>query len=138
MKVYFDTNVYIAEALLGQTASALVETTAKAGWRIYASTYLLAELERVMVDRLDCTRRFAILTRLRVQRRAILAEPPSSRHQVPGDPADSPILQAALAAGADYLVTNDERLLAMSPYEGLRLISMGDYRLLLQEHGLLR
>jgi putative PIN family toxin of toxin-antitoxin system len=138
MKVYFDTNVYVAEALLGQAASALLEATAKAGWRTYTNSYLLAELERVMVERLACSRRFAILTRRRVRRRAILADPPSSRHQVPGDPADSPILQAALAAGVDYVVTNDDDLLALSPYEGLRLVSMGAYTLLLQEHGLLR
>lgn len=138
MKVYFDTNVYVAEALLGRTASALLEATATAGWRIFTSSYLLAELERVMVERLDCTRRFAILTRRRVRRRAILADPPSSRHRVPGDPADSPILQAALAAGVDYVVTNDDHLLALSPCEGLRLLSMSDYRLLLREHGLLR
>lgn len=138
MKVYFDTNVYVAEALLGQAASALLEATAKAGWRIYTSSYLLAELERVMVERLGCTRRFAILTRRRVRRRAILADPRSSRHQVPDDPADSPILQAALAAGVDYVVTNDAHLLALSPYEGLRLLSMSDFRILLRERGLLR
>jgi putative PIN family toxin of toxin-antitoxin system len=138
MKVYFDTNVYVAEALLGQAASALLEATAKAGWRTYTSSYLLAELERVMVERLDCTRRFAILTRRRARRRATLVDPPASRHQVPDDPPDSPILQAALAAGVDYVVTNDDHLLALSPYEGLRFLSMSGYRLLLWEHGLLR
>jgi predicted nucleic acid-binding protein len=90
-----------------------------------------------MVERLDCTRRFAILTRRRARRRAFLVDPPSSRHRVPDDPADSPILQAALAAGVDYVVTNDAHLLALSPYEGLRLLSMGNYRLLLRERGLL-
>ena len=47
------------------------------------------------------------------------------------------ILQAALAAGADYLVTNDRHLLALHPYEGLRIISMTDYFELLRSEGLL-
>ena len=36
MKVFLNANVYVAEALLGETAEALVETTRRAGWRIVA------------------------------------------------------------------------------------------------------
>jgi hypothetical protein len=46
VKVFFDTNVYVAEALLGQVAEQLLEVTEGASWRIYASLYLLDELER--------------------------------------------------------------------------------------------
>lgn len=107
MKVFFDTNVYVAEALLGETAERLLAATTKAAWRIYSSPYVLAEVERVMAERLGCTRRFAALSRNRVRRRAAMVESGASHHEVPEDPADSPILQAALAAGVDYLVTND-------------------------------
>lgn len=137
MKVFFDTNVYVAEALLGTAAARMLEATSEASWRILSSSYVLAEIERVMVERLGSTRRFAKLTRRRVRRRATLVEPTSSRHEVPADPGDSPILQAALAAGADVLVTNDADLLSLSPYEGLRILSMSDYYRLLQDRGLL-
>ena len=46
MKVFFDTNVYVAEALLGTVAEELLAATQRAAWRIYASTYVLDELER--------------------------------------------------------------------------------------------
>ena len=87
------------------------------------------------MEALDCSPRF--LSRKRVLRRATLVEPGSSRRQVPGDPADSPILQAALSAGVDYLVTNDAHLLTLSPYEGLRIVSMAKYHRLLADYGLL-
>ncbi len=112
MKVFFDTNVYVAEALLGHIAEQLVEATELACWRIYTSLYMLGELERVLTVKLGFSRRLALLSRGRVIRRATLVEPMASRHAVPGDPADNPILQAALAAGVDYLVTNDSHLLA--------------------------
>ena len=137
MKVFFDTNVYVAEALLGDAAARMLEATSRASWRIFISPYVLDEIERVMVERLDSSRRFALLTRKRARRRAILVEPASSRHRVPDDPGDSPILQAALAAGADFLVTNDTDLLSLSPYEGLRILSMTDYYRLLQDGQLL-
>jgi putative PIN family toxin of toxin-antitoxin system len=135
MKVLLDTCVYAAEALLGEGAEQMIEATERASWRIYVSTYLLDELERVLAEKLGFSVRLARLTRQRARRRARLIEPPSSRHSVPGDAADNPILQAALAAGADYLVTNDARLLALDPYEGLRIISMTAYYRLLQDEG---
>jgi predicted nucleic acid-binding protein len=46
------------------------------------------------------------------------------------------VLQAALEARADYLVTNDDDLLELNPYEGLQIISMNAYRQLLENQGL--
>ena len=137
MKVFFDTNVYVAEALLGDAAERMLEATRQASWRIFTSPHVLAEIERVMVERLGFSHRFALLTRSRARRRATLVEPAPSRHRVPADPNDSPILQAALAAGVDYLITNDADLLALSGYEGLRILSMSDYYRLLEERQLL-
>jgi putative PIN family toxin of toxin-antitoxin system len=135
MKVFFDTNVYVAEALLGGAAERMLEATSKASWRIFSSRYVLEETERVISERLGLSRRLAHLTRKRVRRRATLVDPAPSRHRVPADPDDSPILRAALAASVDFLVTNDPDLLELSPYEGIRVVSMSDYRGLLRDHG---
>ena len=35
MKVFFDTNVYVAEALLGEASTRLIEATVAAGWRMH-------------------------------------------------------------------------------------------------------
>jgi putative PIN family toxin of toxin-antitoxin system len=137
MKVFFDTNVYVAEALLGEAAERMLEATTRASWRIFSSAHVLTEIERVLIERLDTSRRFAHLTRKRVRRRATLVAPPPSRHRVPDDPDDSPILRAALTASVDYLVTNDPHLLDLSPYEGLRIVSMSAYYRLLHAEGLL-
>lgn len=135
MKVFFDTNVYVAEALLGETAEALIEATQQASWRIVANTYVLDEASRVLVEQLGFSARFAMLTRQRIGRRAETVEPSVSRHKVPDDRKDNPILQSAIAAGCDYLVTNDRHLLTLSPYEGLRIVSMTEYHHLLIAEG---
>jgi predicted nucleic acid-binding protein len=137
MKVFFDTCVYVAEALLGAAAEQMLEATERASWRITASAYLLDELERVLTEKLGFTARLARLSRQRLAQRAALLDPPASRHVVPDDPADSPILQAAVMAGADYLVTNDRHLLALHRYESLRIISMTEYLHVLRNEGLL-
>jgi predicted nucleic acid-binding protein len=99
--------------------------------------FVLEELQRVLTEKLGCSRRLAVLSQRRILRRAQRVEPGASRHEVPGDPADTPVLRAALAAGADYLVTNDTHLLALDPYEGLHILSMTDYHQVLVAEGFL-
>jgi uncharacterized protein len=135
MKVFFDTNVYVAEALLGGAAEQMVTATIAARWLILASDYVLDETQRVLTEKLAFSRRFGFLTRTRARRRATLVAAASSRHGVPRDPADSPVLSAAVASRADFLVTNDRRLLEMNPYQGLRIISMTEYFNLLVNEG---
>jgi putative PIN family toxin of toxin-antitoxin system len=136
MKVVFDTNVYIAEALGGDNATRLLSSTVRAAWRIYISRYIVDEMTAVMIDDLRLSRRSAALAAIRALRRGVLIEPVASRHVVPLDPADSEVLRTALQSGADYLITNDRHLLALHPHEGVQIISMVDYRNVLEERGL--
>lgn len=53
----------------------------------------------------------------------MVPDPPAPR-VVPTDPKDDPIVAAAVAAKAEYLVTGDRRdLLPLGEYQGIRIIS---------------
>ena len=39
MKIFFDTNVYIAEVLLGRAAQRMIAATSAARWRIYCTPH---------------------------------------------------------------------------------------------------
>ena len=136
MKVVFDTNVFIAESLGGETAQRILASTERASWRIYISQYILNEVTSVMTEDLGLPRRSARLAVVRALRRAKFVEPIPSRHAVPQDDADSEILRTALRAGAHYLVTNDRHLLALHPYESVQIVSMAEYRRILEEQDL--
>ena len=138
MKIFFDTNVYVAEALLCETAEEMLVATIRASWRIHASSYQLDELERVLIEQLGFSRRLALVVRGRIIRRANVVDPGASRHTVPLDLADTPILRAAVAAGVDYLVTNDRHLLDLNPYEGVKIVSMTQYHRMLVIEGYIR
>jgi predicted nucleic acid-binding protein len=137
VKVFFDTNVHVAEALLGKVAARMLRATEHARWRSYTSSYVLEELRRVLIDDLHFSPRLAALAQRRVISRCFLVTLRSSA-TVPLDPKDSPILQADLSCGADYLVTNDRHLLGLDPFQSLRIISMARFYLLLKEHGLMK
>ena len=115
----------------------MIEATRRGRWRIYASQYVLDEVAHVLVDELEFSVKLAGLAQRRIIVRCALVTP-RSKAKVVSDPKDSPILQAALSCGADYLVSNDRHLLALNPFEGLRIVSMGRYYLLLKEEGLIK
>ena len=92
----------------------------------------------MLTEKLGFSLRLAQVSRGRLIRRATMVDPGSSHHTVPADAGDTPILAAAVAAGADYLVTNDRHLLALNPYEGLRIVSMAHYHQILVNEGLIQ
>ena len=137
MKVLFDTNVYVSEALVGGLAERIIEKTILARWRIYVSDYILDEAQRVLSEKLGLGARYAMMVRHRIARRVEHVDPAPSRHVVPADAKDSPILNLAVSAGVDFLVTDDRHLLSIQPYEGIRIVSMRDFAQMLRDQGLL-
>jgi len=138
MKVLFDTNVYVSEALVGGLAERLIEATLLARWRIQVSDYIMRETERVLQDKFGFSPRLAELTKARIERRGILIDEPDSRHRVISDAKDSPILRAAVSAGADYLVSDDKHFLEMGRYQGIQILSMKQFAAVLKNEGMLR
>lgn len=136
MKVFFDTNVYVAETLLGEGATEIMRAMARGRWRIFVNAYVVDETGHVLIDYMGLSTRFVRMTQQRILRRSTLVEG-HSKAKVPEDPKDSPILKAALACGAHYLVSNDNHLLRLDPYESLRIVSMDDFMEILKQRGLL-
>src|SRR4051794_24191057 len=100
MKIFFDTNVYVAEALRGRGATRMLKATQAARWRIYFSDYLLEELTRVLTEDIGLSPQLAALARTRISKRSVRATALASA-TVPDDAKDTPILQSALGCGAD-------------------------------------
>lgn len=136
MKVVFDTNVYVAEVLSGATAGRIIASVQSARWRVFISGHILDEFEAVMEEALGFSPKAARTARERALRGATMVQPTVSRHRVPEDPRDTPVLLTALAAGSDFLVTNDRHLTILDPYEGIRIVTMGTFRAILEDFGL--
>lgn len=43
------------------------------------------------------------------------------------DPPDNRILECAVSAGADYIVTGDKDLLRLKQYDGIHILSVSDF-----------
>jgi predicted nucleic acid-binding protein len=62
----------------------------------------------------------------------MLIEPEVTLDVVTSDPDDNRVLEAAVSGHADYLVTNDDALLALKSYQGIEVISAARFVAILQ------
>lgn len=58
---------------------------------------------------------------------------PERRIEVCRDPTDNMVLEAAVAGGAEYIVTGDEDLLVLGSFEGIRIVEPAEFLRALEE-----
>jgi uncharacterized protein len=104
-------------------------------FELVLSEPILAELERVLAtpyfsrffsanDRMD------VIQSLRLD--ATIVEITVEVHGVATHPEDDLILATAVSGQVDYLVTRDRQLLRLGAYEGVRIVSTGEFLAVLQ------
>lgn len=106
----------------------IIERARKARVRLFVSDYILEEVVKALREERGESARFARLAREAILRRAKPVELPSIIPPfVPGDPDDDAIVQTALTAKADYLVTADKLLLDLGKVHDVEIISMREF-----------
>ena len=50
MKVFFDTNIYVAEALFGKGAEQIMQAVARGRWRVFVHVHVVEETAHVLTD----------------------------------------------------------------------------------------
>ncbi len=129
MQIVLDTNVIISAALSRHSSPDLILRAWRRGaFQLAASRPLLAELEVVLArphiaERLGWSKsqRQAFITEL--SERALIVEPEERLEVVQADPTDNRLLEAAVAAGADYIVSGDQHLLGLRSYEEIPIVT---------------
>lgn len=126
MKVVLDSMLWVSYLAHGHgSRHRLIERARKAKVRFFVSNYILNEVREALLGDFGESRRVAQLAQDAVLRRAKLVVLPRVIPSfVAGDPEDDAIVQTALTAKADYLVTADNVLLDLGKVQDLEIISM--------------
>jgi putative PIN family toxin of toxin-antitoxin system len=135
MKVVLDTMLWVSYCTRRQgSRHRLIEQALKAKVRLYVSDYILDELAAVLREELDESARFVHLSQQAALRRAKRVTLPENIGSfVPGDPKDNAVVQTAISAKADYLVTADHLLLELGKVQDVEIISVKTFAQLLPE-----
>ena len=125
MRVALDTNVLLsALAFPGSKPDQVLHRVRRGEVELFLSAFILPELERILRDKFRFTKR-QIDERVRIIRRlATLVEPRERIAVAAARDDDNRILECALAARADYLVTGDkEHLLPLQSIGTTRIVT---------------
>ncbi len=127
LTVTADTNIYVSALHFGGKPRQLLEAARAGLFDLAVSEPILTEVERVLrakfawdTEHVAAARRvLGGFTRLVVPDREIAA--------VPDDPDDDRILECAVAAGAQVLVSGDKHLLRLGAFEGIRIVPVAEF-----------
>lgn len=127
MRAVFDTNIYIsAFAIPGGDAELAFLHAVRGTFELITSVPILAETARVLQTKFDWSEE-QVRRLLEVMGQAATVVKPHPRLHVLQDEPDNRILECALVAQADFIVTGDRHLLSLRRYEGVEVIKLVDF-----------
>jgi putative PIN family toxin of toxin-antitoxin system len=126
-----DTNIYISALEFGGLPLDVLTAARQRRIRLAISPPLREELSRVLREKFGWSDdRLQALT-VRLSRFTTLVQPTRTIDAVPEDPDDNRVLECAVAAGSDYIVTGDAALLRLAEFEGIRIVRVADFMALI-------
>ena len=123
IKAILDTNVFISGVFWKGPPFEILNAWQEQRFRLAISPPILDEYRRVL-DELTRERAMPVLRSVLkiVELRSEMVEPVSFSEPVCSDPDDDKFLEAAIAAGADYVVSGDTALLNLKSHHGVEII----------------
>ena len=140
MRVVLDANVLASGAVAqpGRPLALVIDRWLARRYRLVVSARLRVEIARTLAKPYFAARlsdddraRFLAL----IDERADVVVPAVAVHGVANHPEDDRILEAALAARADYLVTGDRGLQRLGSFETIRIVDPGAFLAALDQPG---
>jgi putative PIN family toxin of toxin-antitoxin system len=122
----FDTNIFISAFVvrgsLGERAFLLAQ---RKRFDLCTSVPILTETAQKLRDKFDQADE-DVTAALKLISRAARIYKPNVRVAALGDAPDNRILECALAAGADLIVTGDRHLLKLKKYQAIPIVRLAD------------
>ena len=123
MKVVFDTNVLLSATLWDKSeAQKLLFELIKADASIYSSVEILSEYKKVLKRDFNYTDEEIASILETVLATLTLVEPLEKVHVVEDDPENNKIIECALAAHAEYIISYDPHLLNLKEYRSIKIV----------------
>lgn len=122
-RVVLDTNVLVSALLFDGQPGEVLRLAVADELLAMTSPALLAELHSVLVAKFRFPLTTAELIVAEYQHICLVVEPTERVSTVTADPSDNRVLECALAAHADVIVSGDHHLLALRQFRGMPILS---------------
>jgi len=130
LKVVFDTNIYISAFVIpGGNAEKAYLRAINRDFELYTSIAILTELARKLEDKFGWEKEKIAQLLTYISKTANVLKTTPFINVLDDDP-DNRILECAVEAKADLLVTGDKHLLKIKQYEDFKIIKLSDFLLM--------
>jgi putative PIN family toxin of toxin-antitoxin system len=127
MRIVLDSNVYISAALSVEGNSRSILKLAERGLvEVSISDSITTEIERILKEKLQWPAAKADLWIIYLRSLTDRVDPQEQVDDC-SDPDDNHVLECALQAQAEVIVTGDGHLLELNPYRGIKILKPKDF-----------
>jgi putative PIN family toxin of toxin-antitoxin system len=126
VRVVFDTNVIISALLFGGKPKDLLDLGFSGQVEICISPPLIEELVGVLEEKFQAPREWILEAAGVLRANSRLIEPGEEIRAVKDDPMDNRVLECAVAAKADLIVSGDHHLLDLKSCRGIRILGVSE------------
>ena len=136
-KAVLDTNVLVSALHFGGNPDLILRLSRGRTKRfdLFLSPFILNELARILTDKLYWSNlKIEKATQLLVKWSDVVSTK-KSISAIPSDETDNRILECAVKAKADFIVSGDRHLLDLKKYEGIRVVTPAQFLKILEKTG---
>ena len=126
LRVVADTNIYVSAYNFGGFPGKFLELAQDGQIHLFISAPILQELERVLRQKFGWPEERVGRVITNVLRFTHLVIPEKRLAVVTDDPTDDRILECALKAQADAIVTGDSHLLKLKTFQGIAILTVSN------------
>lgn len=126
ISVVLDTNVIISALVFGGNPRRVVQLAERRAYTMVSSDAIQNETERVLLEKFRWATAQVVRACAPIWDIAQIVVPQVAVTAA-GDPDDNRILECALAGDAAVIVTGDQDLLRLNPYERIRIVSPAEF-----------
>lgn len=123
MRAVADTNVYISALNFGGTAEEILALGRAQAIQLCISPSILKEIEGVLIWKFKWSAKRVRQALAVIQEFTELVHPKGTIHVITADEADNRILECALEAKADVVITGDDHLQELKTFRGISILS---------------
>ena len=131
-KLVLDTNALISGILWDGNEAAIIEKAEKREIQLFISSIILKELEGVLkrdkfIKRLKDKEYTVEKAVVKLALTATLIKPDIIINKIKDDPDDNRVLECALAAEAESIISGDAHLLNLKEFEGIKILRASEF-----------
>jgi uncharacterized protein len=126
-----DTNVYVSGLEFGGVPLNFFDHARSGAFRLAVSETLLAEIREVLLIKFAWSEGEVNAALSQLNDCSVHVTPTEALDAVPDDVNDNRILECAVAAQAEFIVTGDNDLLRLGQFRNIRILKVADFMVLL-------